>query len=179
MTSNITSVYTELNEKVINFTDEIGNIQYMFDFSQNKYKLSGEFTNWKKINIKNTKKYNNYTKIQIYFDNSINKNSMIFKFTINNSCIKSGTDYICMIIYNSEYDPNYNPDYESGVATDDESDYDHNLDPNFDLYDDPTDDPNFELIIKKSKYKLIIFQIIKYRLYENKLIEIGYNYSSL
>ena len=118
----------ELTDRHINFIDGFGETKYIFDFI--KKTICGELTNWKEINIKEAKNYENIADInEDYYDGNYNDGNykhmmaIIYKVSIYKSFIHAKRKYIFMIIDNPYY----------------------NLSPT----------ANFE----KSKYKLIIFNI--------------------
>lgn len=115
MTEQTITLREELQNRCINFVDEFGVIQYIFDFKTNK--LCGELTNWKEINIKENKKYKynsiSFIKGNYYYGNYNDGNyknmaAIIYKVTPKKNIFSSKQKYIFMIIDNPFYNQELN-----------------------------------------------------------------------
>jgi hypothetical protein len=142
---NQISLYDEINGSLINFVDTLGNTTCMLDFSNPKFIISSEKTDWKEINLTH-KKDRYYKKLaeidgdyyvgDYNYNNYKNKMALIFKVNLpKKKFFGEAEKYIYMLIDNPFYDRNSN-NYSS-----------------------------------KGRYKLIVFKIIKYGMYTRVLIE--------
>ena len=144
-TSTKITLYDEINGGLIHFVDNLGNIACILDFTNPKFTLSSEKTNWKEISLihKNNRTYKHLADIDgdyyigdYNYNNYKNQMAIIFKVKMPKKKIFSEIDkYIYMLIDNPFYD---------------------------------TKTQNYS---NRGRYKLIIFKIQKFGMYTRYLIE--------
>jgi hypothetical protein len=113
MENYLVTLRDELQNRCINFVDDYGYTQYVFDFTTKK--LYGNLTNWKEINIRENKKYKSITNIKddYYYGNYNNENykkmmAISYRVTIKKTIFSKKYKYIFMIIDNPFYNINSN-----------------------------------------------------------------------